>query len=319
VHTTPDPEKLERVARVARKLGLEVDPEELGEPKGLGRWLRKIAEHPRKSVLEMLTLRSLKQAVYDIVNVGHFGLASDAYLHFTSPIRRYPDLVVHRLVKTILRGGKAMSTPDDVEKIRSAATQSSQRERASMEVEREVVDLYRTLLMQDRVGQTYEGVVTGVTGTGVYVALDEPFVDVLVRFENLGADQYELSDDDLAVVGKRSGDRVELGQRLLVVIEEASVMRRITLARRVLPKGKLDASRSRGSERDKSARTRGSRTEVPKADVRKPKTYAEPRSTNNAKGRPSEAAKLPRLKARAAEKGKPLGRDAKIVKKNRSK
>jgi ribonuclease R len=238
VHSTPDPEKLERVARIAKTMGLEIDPEVLKEPQGLGRWLRKIAEHPKKPVLEMLTLRSLKQAVYDIVNIGHFGLASDAYLHFTSPIRRYPDLVVHRLVKKILRGGKPTSTVDEVEAIRSAATESSQRERASMMVEREVVDLYRTLLMVNRVGETYEGVVTGVTGTGVYVALDDPFVDVLVRFENLGTDEYQLTEDELAVVGTRSGDRIELGQRLTVIIEEASILRRITLARRALQPGR---------------------------------------------------------------------------------
>ncbi|MGC4067658.1 MAG: RNB domain-containing ribonuclease [Polyangiaceae bacterium] len=233
IHATPDTEKLERVARIAKKLGFELDPEQLAEPKGLGKWLRSIAEHPKKNVLEMLTLRALKQAAYDIVNVGHFGLASDAYLHFTSPIRRYPDLVVHRLVKQLLRGGKPKSTPEEVEAVRSAATQSSQRERASMEVEREVVDLYRVIYMQDRVGERFEGVVTGISGTGVYVALDDPYVDVLVRFEQLGAEEYELSDDELAVVGVRSGDRVEMGQRLTVVVEEASITRRMTLGRRV--------------------------------------------------------------------------------------
>jgi ribonuclease R len=258
VHSTPDPEKLERVARIARKLGLEIDPETLKEPKALGKWLRKIEQHPKKSVLEMLTLRSLKQAVYDIVNIGHYGLASDAYLHFTSPIRRYPDLVVHRLVKRILRGQKPANLPEEVESIRSAATESSQRERASLEVEREIVDLYRALLMQDQIGETFEGVVTGVTGSGVYVALDEPYVDVLVRFENLGVDQYELSEDDLAVIGQRSGDRIELGQRLTVVIEEASILRRTTLARRVLSsrKGKPNgASKTQPSrKRDGSAK-----------------------------------------------------------------
>jgi ribonuclease R len=233
IHATPDPEKLERVARIAKKLGFELDPADLAEPKGLGRWLRSIADHPKKNVLEMLTLRALKQAAYDIVNVGHFGLASDAYLHFTSPIRRYPDLVVHRLVKQLLRGGKLKSTPEEVEAVRSAATQSSQRERASVEVEREVVDLYRVIYMQDHVGEQFEGVVTGVTGSGVYVALDDPYVDALVRFEQLGAEEYELSDDELAVVGVRSGDRVEMGQRLTVVVEEASITRRMTFGRRV--------------------------------------------------------------------------------------
>jgi ribonuclease R len=234
VHAAPDPTKLERLARVAERIGLEVDPDDLLEPKGLGRWLRRIADHPKRPVLEMLTLRSLKQAVYDIVNVGHFGLASDAYLHFTSPIRRYPDLVVHRLVKGLLRGGRPSNSPEAVEQIREAATQSSQRERASVEVEREVVDLYRSLLMQSHVGDTLTGVITGVTANGVYVALDAPFVDVLVRLDALGPDSYELSDDELALVGQRSGDRIELGQRLTVVIEEASILRRITLGRRLI-------------------------------------------------------------------------------------
>lgn len=332
VHSTPDPAKLERVASVANKLGFELDPLELAEPKALGRWLRRIADHPKKSVLEMLTLRSLKQAVYDIVNVGHFGLASDAYLHFTSPIRRYPDLVVHRLVKALLRGGKPLSLPADVEKIRGCATESSQRERASMEVEREVVDLYRTLLMQDRVGQTFEGTVTGVTGTGVYVALDEPYVDVLVRFENLGADQYELSDDDLAVVGQRSGDRIELGSRLAVVIEEANITRRTTLARRIsgnpsravrpgytpATKGpKLQGRKSGGSgSREplprKPERGRGPRAaESPRAPSGK-RTSPETRGKSKA-ARPVDAKKTPE---RAP---KPKERLPKLQKKNRTK
>lgn len=253
VHATPDQEKLERLARVAKRVGLDIDPEELSKPTGLGRWLRRIAEHPKKTVLELLTLRSLKQAVYDIVNIGHFGLASDAYLHFTSPIRRYPDLVVHRLVKGLLRGGKALNTPEDVDSIREAATQSSQRERASMEVEREVVDLYRVLLMQSHLGETHAGLVTGVTPNGIYVALDDPFVDVHVRADSLGADSYEISDDELALVGQRSGDRVELGQRVQVVIEEASIQRRITLGKRMLQKSPSSKGSSRpGPERARS-------------------------------------------------------------------
>ncbi len=256
VHSTPDPAKLERLAQVAKRIGLEVDPQDLLEPQGLGRWLRQIAEHPRKQVLEMLTLRSLKQAVYDIVNIGHFGLASDAYLHFTSPIRRYPDLVVHRLVKGLLRGGRPSNAPEAVERLREAATQSSQRERASMEVEREVVDLYRALLMQSHVGETLSGVVTGVTGGGVYVALDAPFVDVLVRLDSLGTDSYELSDDELALVGQRSGDRVELGQRLSVLIEEASILRRTTLARRLVGKGD---SKDRAARNARPSDKRGAR------------------------------------------------------------
>lgn len=302
VHATPDPEKLQRLARVAKRIGLEIDPDDLLEPRGLGRWLKRIAEHPKKSVLEMLTLRSLKQAVYDIVNVGHFGLASDAYLHFTSPIRRYPDLVVHRLVKGLLRGGRPSNTPEAVELIRGAATQSSQRERASMEVEREIVDLYRTILMQSHIGDSLSGTVTGVTGSGIYVALDAPFVDVLVRLEALGADSYSLSDDELGLVGQRSGDRVELGQRLNVVIEEASILRRTTLARRVLGKGSQRIA-ARGSA-PASPRPGKSRSPSAKPSARRPLTRSEPK-------RPGKPSRKPDMKHPLKKSGNRAGRGKK--------
>lgn len=239
VHAKPDPEKLERLGLVARKLGVEIDLDALSEPRGVSRWLAKIQKHPRRSVLEMLLLRSLKQAVYDITNVGHFGLASEAYVHFTSPIRRYPDVEIHRAVKRLVRGGKPDTTPAALEALAQAATRASTRERAAMEIEREVVDLHRALLMRDRIGDTLEGTVTALVGAGVYVSLDEPYVDVLVRFEALGPDRYEQGEDEISVVGARSGDTVSLGDRMLVTIEDVAVLRRAVYARRVIPEALL--------------------------------------------------------------------------------
>jgi ribonuclease R len=235
VHAKPDEQKLERLERVCEKLGAPFDLDEMLEAKGVGKWLTRIAEHPKKPVLESLLLRSMKQAVYDITNVGHFGLASEEYLHFTSPIRRYPDVVVHRAVKHLARGGKVDASPNAVEQMRASATVSSTRERAAMEIEREVVDLYRALYMRDHVGDTFEGTVSAVVGSGLYVTLDEPFVDVLVRYESLGPDQYQASDDELAAVGVRSGDSVALGDRLLVTIEDVALLRRQVTGKRVVP------------------------------------------------------------------------------------
>jgi ribonuclease R len=266
VHATPDPEKLERLGHVAEQFGVRVDLEALQDPVGLSKWLESISEHPRRTVLESIALRSLKQAFYDIVNIGHFGLASDAYLHFTSPIRRYPDLIVHRIVKGMLRGGRTDSAPAAVENLRKIATHASSRERASMEVEREVVDVYRVVLMRDKVGEEFGGTVTAIVGSGVFVALDEPFVDVLVRLEGLGPDRYELAGDELSVIGVRSGDRVSLGERLRVVIEDVSIVRRQISARRVVvpvARGK----RSRNGERTELRRpkAKSARSEKPRA------------------------------------------------------
>src|SRR5690606_15213300 len=127
VHARPDEAKLERLGQIAELLGARIDLAEMQTPTGVAKFLRAIQDHPRKSVLEMLLLRSLKQAVYDIVNIGHFGLASDAYLHFTSPIRRYPDIEVHRAVKHLLRGGKPDQSPEAIETLRAHATMASTR------------------------------------------------------------------------------------------------------------------------------------------------------------------------------------------------
>lgn len=112
-----------------------------------------------------------------------------------------------------------------------------------MEIEREVVDLYRALLMRDRIGDVAEGTVTGLVGSGVFVALDDPFVEVLVRFEAMGADRYEMTEDELSVVGARSGDTIALGDRMVVTIEDVAVLRRTVYAARVVPEGALGRAR----------------------------------------------------------------------------
>lgn len=267
VHGKPDPQKLDKLVAVGEKLGIDIDTDRLSEPLGVSEFLRDIQGHERATVLSMLLLRTLKQAQYDIENVGHFGLASTCYLHFTSPIRRYPDLCVHRQVKGILRGTPIDRSPAAVEILRASATESSTRERAAMEIEREVVDLYRTLFMQQHVGERFEGRVTGVTGSGIYVALDDPFCDVMVRYESLGPDHYELSDDEISIRGSHSGDTVTLGDTLLVDIEDAAIQRRTVYGRRYLDEATLErlrAAEARQGERRGFAAAGGSLAEIPR-------------------------------------------------------
>ncbi|MEB2312326.1 MAG: ribonuclease R [Sorangiineae bacterium] len=271
VHGRPDEKKLERLGEVAEKLGVEFDLAELLEPAGVGKWLQRIEGHPRRAVLEMLLLRSLKQAVYDIVNIGHFGLASEAYLHFTSPIRRYPDIEVHRAVKRLLRGSKPDTSASAIESLRASATASSTRERAAADVEREVVDLYRALFMREHIGDTYEGTVTAVVGSGLFVSLDAPFVDVLVLYEAMGPDRYEITEDELGVAGLRSGELISLGDRIRVTIEDVAILRRTVYGRRVAPEAASPArARSGGKGR---GRGRGEQAPPPRA----PRSGTKPR------------------------------------------
>jgi len=233
VHPPPDEQKLDRFAAMCESLGIAFDIEDTRDPKKLGDLLKSFAGHPLAAVLNSLLLRSMKQATYDVTNVGHFGLASKAYLHFTSPIRRYPDLVVHRIVHEILSGRAPRRDEEARGALAESALASSIAERRSMEVERAIVDLYRTFLMKEHVGKRFEGTVTAVVGSGVFVQLDAPFVDVLVRLEDLGGDRWEVDDDALRVVAARSGDRVALGDRLTVEIADAAILRRTVYARRI--------------------------------------------------------------------------------------
>jgi ribonuclease R len=233
VHAPPDEQKLDRFARMCESLSIAFDIEDTRDPRKLGDLLKSFADHPLAPVLNSLLLRSMKQATYDTVNVGHFGLASKAYLHFTSPIRRYPDLIVHRTIHRILSGGEPRRDEASREKLAEAALASSIAERRAMEVERAIVDLYRTFLMKDRIGEKFEGTVTAVVGSGLFVQLDSPFVDVLIRLEDLGHDHWEVDDDALRVVAGRSGDVVGLGDRLTVEIIDAAILRRTIYGRRV--------------------------------------------------------------------------------------
>jgi ribonuclease R len=240
VHAPPDEQKLDRFARMCESLSIDFDIEDTRDPKKLGDLLKSFKDHPLAPVLNSLLLRSMKQATYDIVNVGHFGLASKAYLHFTSPIRRYPDLIVHRTIHRVLEGHQPRRDDASREKLAEAALASSIAERRAMEVERAIVDLYRTFLMKDRIGEKFEGTVTAVVGSGVFVQLDSPFVDVLIRLEDLGHDHWEVDDDALRVVATRSGDVVALGDRLMVEVIDAALLRRTVYARRVGGEGKGD-------------------------------------------------------------------------------
>jgi ribonuclease R len=233
VHAPPDEQKLDRFAAMCEALGISFDIEDTRNPKKLGDLLKSFADHPLAPVLNSLLLRSMKQAAYDIVNIGHFGLASKTYLHFTSPIRRYPDLVVHRELHAALSGHQPQRNAESRERLAEAALASSIAERRAMEVERAIVDLYRVFLMKNHLGERYEGTVTAVVGSGIFVQLDNPFVDVLVRLDDLGGSGWEVDDDALRVVAPRSGDIVALGDRLLVEIVDAAILRRTVYARRV--------------------------------------------------------------------------------------
>jgi ribonuclease R len=266
IHDVPDEEKLAAFAVLAERYGIKFDPAEAATPLGLAAVLKRLRGHPAEKPLSFLLLRALKQATYDVVNVGHFGLASPAYLHFTSPIRRYPDVIVHRLLKHRLAslgkpsGGFSPMAETDMpasEILQRAATHASFCERKAMEVEREVVDLYRAFFMRERVGDVLEGSITGVTSFGVFVVMDEPFVEGLVRTDYLAPDDfYDFDEIACRLIGRRSGKTFSLGDRVKVEVLQVSVARRRIELRLdgATAKGPRDRQRDKSRDRAKPGR-----------------------------------------------------------------
>jgi ribonuclease R len=232
VHDKPSLARLEELSQLLASFGVDFEAADGQSPKALQMLMRQVAGEPYERALHFLMLRSLKQATYDVVPIGHFGLASSDYLHFTSPIRRYPDLIVHRLLKWHLRrdgepsGGGVHAPPPTREQLAAMASECSGHERRAAAAEREVVDMYRTFLMRDRVQEELGGIISGVTSFGLFIECDTPYVEGLIKFENLGDEPFYFDDKHMVVRGRRSGTTFRLGDRVRVRIENVSVARR---------------------------------------------------------------------------------------------
>ncbi len=232
VHAPPDPDRVAKLAELLAAYDVKVDLELAVTPLGMKAVLDQLAEKPSVQALSFLVLRTLTQAVWDTVPIGHFGLASADYLHFTSPIRRYPDLLVHRLLKHHLHkegqasGGGYDAPPPGAEILADLARAASGQERRAMEAEREAVAMYRAYLMRDQVGEEFEGVVSAVTSFGAFVEIEEPYVEGLIKIDSLGNEPFDYDEIHMRLSGRKTGRSIELGDKVKVEINNVSVLRR---------------------------------------------------------------------------------------------
>ncbi|MDE7062649.1 MAG: RNB domain-containing ribonuclease, partial [Lachnospiraceae bacterium] len=185
-------------------------------PKELQKLLGKIEGTDEEALISRLTLRSMKQAKYTVENTGHFGLAASCYCHFTSPIRRYPDLQIHRIIKETLRGRMNADRMKHYEKILpEVCKQSSQMERRAEEAERETDKLKKVQYMEQHIGEVYSGVISGVTAWGMYIELPNT-IEGLVHVVNMTDDYYHYQEDSYELIGETTNRRYKLGQKVLV-------------------------------------------------------------------------------------------------------
>ena len=213
IHEGPTPEKLEALRTFMAEVGFGVTGGDKPHAKDYGKLMNQIKQRPDAQLLQTVLLRSMQQAVYSPDNVGHFGLAYEAYAHFTSPIRRYPDLLIHRAIKAVLKGEKYKAKDWNTLGVHCSMT-----ERRADDATRDVTNWLKCYYMQDKIGEVYEGTVAGVTSFGLFVALDGVYVEGLVHVTELGNDYFNYDKARHEMLGERTGARYRLGDRLTVKV-----------------------------------------------------------------------------------------------------
>lgn len=221
VHDNPDPEKLANLALIATRFGyrLETDGSSRRVNQSVNRLLRDVKGKGEENMLSILAIRSMAKANYSTENVGHYGLNMPYYTHFTSPIRRYPDMMVHRLLARYAEGARSVDRIKTEEECRH----SSDMEVLASNAERASIRYKQVEYMRDRMGQIYEGVISGVTEWGFYVELDESMCEGLVPIRDLADDYYDLDEKNYCLIGRRHGVRYTLGDRVKVQVARADL------------------------------------------------------------------------------------------------
>ncbi|MDQ0892130.1 ribonuclease R [Paenibacillus sp. V4I9] len=226
VHEDPDAEKLMNFMEFVTNFGYSVKGKGNSvHPRALQALLEEIKGTPEETVLSKIMLRSMKQARYDAQSLGHFGLAAEFYSHFTSPIRRYPDLIIHRVIREVLESGGTLSDKRHEylsSRMSDIAQQSSERERVAVDAERETEALKKAQYMLDKVGEEFEGIISSVTGFGMFVELDNT-VEGLIRLSDLTDDYYNFHERQFALIGERTSKIYRIGDEIKIRVARVNM------------------------------------------------------------------------------------------------
>jgi ribonuclease R len=318
IHAVPTEEKLNQLRTFLKQVGLNLGGGTTPQARDYAELMERIKERPDATLLQTMLLRSMQQAVYSPDNVGHFGLAYEAYAHFTSPIRRYPDLLTHRAIKAVLKGKKYEPTNIDLSKLNTTVSNAARKqaakdkaqgkqkdpkdltiwdalgvhcsanERRADEASRDVENWLKCYYMKDRLGEEFTGVISGVTPFGIFVQLDQLFVEGLVHVTGLGTDYFQYDEARHELRGERTGQVYQLTGRVTVQVARVDLeSRKIDL---VLAQPKAEEAVPAPLERARAAALEALEPKPPRRRKAKAEAAAVPVSAQEARATPAEPA-----------------------------
>ena len=296
-HAGPTPEKLATLREQLGLLGLSLGGGDKPTPLDYAALFAQTADRPDRELIQVMLLRSMQQAVYEPENSGHFGLAYPAYTHFTSPIRRYPDLLVHRAIKAVLSGSRY----NPAENWSALGIHSSQCERRADEASRDVENWLKTYYMQDKVGEVFSGTVSGMAGFGLFVTLDDIHIEGLVHISELGEDYFNYRAETMSIEGERSGLRFSMGDKVVVQVARADLdTRKIDLmlisggslpgkGKKPVAKGKTNTAKGKAHSPAPTGKpTAKSKAKAPAAPAKKTRSRKNPAQSQTQAPHPQE-------------------------------
>jgi ribonuclease R len=257
IHEGPNLEKLEDLRRFLGEVGLKLPGQKKPSPLDYAKLLDSIGDRPDAHLIQMVLLRSLSQAVYSPENKGHFGLAFDEYAHFTSPIRRYPDLIVHRGIRSVLRKKHKADKDEGYNVLVKQGEHCSMSERRADDATREVIDWLKCEFMMDKVGEEFDAVITNVTGFGFFVELKDVYVEGLVHISTLPNDYYQFEATKQALLGERSGRTFRLSDQVRIRVVRVDLDQRqidFMLSETIQP---VDVKKSQTSRSNRPKKKKG--------------------------------------------------------------
>jgi len=223
VHDLPDTDRISTLNNIVKKFGHSINNENSNKlSESLNNLLKKVKGKNEQQMVETLTIRSMAKAVYTTSNIGHYGLAFDYYSHFTSPIRRFPDLIVHRLLTKYMNGGNSINK-EELEKV---CRHCSEMEKTASRAERDSIKFMQVKFLQNKIGETFDGVISGVTEWGLYVEIVENKCEGLVKVSSIKNDHYIFDEKKYALIGYRSKTTYQLGQKVKIKIQKADLERK---------------------------------------------------------------------------------------------